>query len=54
MVSLENNERSLIPFPNISFEGIQVTKVNGNIFFRAKNALLFLYEGSDRIEWLTE
>jgi hypothetical protein len=44
----------LIPFPDIPLEEVRLTKIDGNIFFKTKNALLFLYNNSRRIEWIVD
>lgn len=54
MVFLKNSEKILIPFPSIALDGLEISKTNGNIFIKTNGALLFLYDGSEKIEWLTE
>jgi hypothetical protein len=44
----------LIPFPDIPLEEVRLEKYDGNIFIKTKNALLFLYNNSNRIEWITD
>jgi hypothetical protein len=44
----------LIPFPDIPLEEMRLTKHEWNIFFKTKSALLFLYNNSKRIEWITD
>lgn len=54
MILEKNNEMMLIPFPSIDLDGLELTKSNGTIFIRTNKTLMFLYDGSERIEWLTE
>jgi hypothetical protein len=54
MLLMKNNEKIFVPFPSISLEGIELSKSNGTIYIRTNNTLMFLYDGSERIEWLTE
>ncbi len=44
----------LIPFPNITLDEIRIVKQDGNIFFKTKSALLFLYHNSADIQWLID
>lgn len=44
----------LIPFPNIVLSEVRIVKYDGNIFFKSKSALLFLYHNSTTIEWLID
>lgn len=54
MILEKNNEMMFIPFPSIDLDGLELTKSNGTIYIRTNKTLMFLYDGSDRIEWLTE
>lgn len=44
----------MIPFPDITLDEIRIMKKDGNIFFKTKGALLFLYHNSTKIEWLID
>ena len=44
----------LISFPDIALEEMRVIKKNGNIFFKTRWALLFLYHNSTHIEWIID
>ncbi len=44
----------IIPFPDIALDEIRIMKKDGNIFFKTKGALLFLYHNSTKIEWLID
>lgn len=47
-------QQKFIPFPNIPLEEVRIEKINGNLFFKTHNALLFLYHNSEKIEWLID
>lgn len=46
--------QKFIPFPDIPLEEVRIEKENGNLFFKTKWALLFLYHNSEKIEWLID
>lgn len=45
----------LIPFPEeAGTADIRVYRAHKNLFIKTRNALLFLYQGSDVLEWITQ
>ncbi len=51
---LREKFKELISFPNIALTEVRIVKQDGNIFFKSKSALLFLYHNSTTIEWLID
>jgi hypothetical protein len=45
---------SPIPFPDISLSDMRIEQYAGNTFFKTRSALLFLYNNSEKIEWLVD
>jgi hypothetical protein len=43
-----------MPFPDIDLSEIRIEQYSGNTFFKTKSALLFLYNNSEKIEWLID
>ncbi|GAB0174301.1 MAG: hypothetical protein HHAS10_01800 [Candidatus Altimarinota bacterium] len=54
MVLFKDDGKMVIPFPDIPLDGLDIYKSKGVIFIKTNNVILFIYEGSERIEWLTE
>ena len=44
----------MIPFPDISLDGIELSSYEGNIYVSTNRHFLLLYRGSHKIEWLVD
>lgn len=56
LVTLEasTHRREIVVFPDIDLVETRIEKYDGNLFIKTRDALLFLYNDSKKIEWLID
>jgi hypothetical protein len=54
IMSIEKNTIRYVTFPDTPLTEVRIEKYDGNLFIKTRNALLFLYNDSDTIEWLID
>jgi hypothetical protein len=45
---------TLVAFPEVTLDEVRIEKRDGNLFFKTRSSLLFLYHNSQKIEWLID
>ncbi len=51
-MNVEQDSTRYVVFPDVTLTDIRIEKYDGNFFIKTRNALLFLYNDSEQIEWL--
>jgi hypothetical protein len=54
IMRIEKNTIRYVTFPDTPLTEVRIEKYDGNLFIKTRNALLFLYNDSDTIEWLID
>jgi hypothetical protein len=54
ILNVEKNSIRYVPFPDVPLTEVRIEKYDGNLFIKTRNALLFLYNDSEQIEWLID
>lgn len=54
IIESSTHRKKMIEFPNVELIDIRIEKYDGNFFIKTRNALLFLYNDSKKIEWLID
>ena len=53
-MNVEKDTIRYIAFPDIPLTEVRIEKYDGNLFIKTKTALPFLYNDSEKIEWLID
>jgi hypothetical protein len=53
-MNMEKDTTRHISFPDVPLTEVRIEKYDGNLFIKTKTDLLFLYNDSEKIEWLID
>ena len=56
LVTIEphTHKQKIVEFPDIELIDVRIENYGGNLFIKTRDALLFLYNDSKKIEWLID